>query len=82
MVGDVIHPLNAMLFVPDAYEIVMEMSLIVRFSSFWSAMSPYDLLFKAQHGVLGGGMGHRVDFQPSSGGLHHCEHIALALAGL
>jgi len=27
-------------------------------------------------------MGHRVGFQPSGGGLHHCEHIALALVGL
>jgi len=45
-------------------------------------MSPQDLLFKAQDGIPGGGMGHRVDFQPSGGGLNHCEYIALALAVL
>jgi len=45
-------------------------------------MLQQDLLFKAQGGVLGGGLGHRVGFQPSGGGLQHCEHIALALVGL
>jgi len=44
-------------------------------------MCPQDLLFKAQDGVLGGGMGHRIGFQPSGGCFHHCEHTALALAG-
>jgi len=58
------------------------MSPIVQIDSFRGAMSPQDLVVKAQDDVLGSGMGHRVGFQPSSGGLHHCEHIALALAGL
>jgi len=45
-------------------------------------MSPQDLFFLAQDGIPGGGVGHRVGFQPSGGGVQHCEHIALALAGL
>jgi len=45
-------------------------------------MSPQDFLFKAQDGILGSGMGRRVGFQPSSGGLHHCEHKELTLSRL
>ena len=45
-------------------------------------MSPQDLFFQGQVGILGSGMGQRVSFQPSGGGLHHCEHMALALAGV
>jgi len=45
-------------------------------------MSPQDLFFKAQDSIPGAGMGHRVGFQLYGGGLHHCEKIALALAGL
>ena len=82
MIRDVIHPLNAVFFGPGVYEVVTEMSLIVWLSSFWGGMSPQDLLFKAQDSVLGGGMGHRILFQLSSGCFHHCEHMALALAGL
>ena len=81
MVGDVIHPLNIVFFGPGVYEAVMKMSPIVRLNSFGGAMSPQDLSFQAQDGILGIGMGHRVGFQPSGGGLHHCEHIVLALAG-
>jgi len=82
MVGDVIHPLNTMFFGPGVYEAVTKMSPVVRLNSFGSAMLPQDLFFKAQDGIPGSGMGHRVVFQPSGGGLHHCEHIVLALAGL
>jgi len=82
MVGTVIHPLDTVLFGPGVYEAVVKVSPVVRLSSFGNAMSPQDLFFQAQDGILGGGMGHRVGFQPSSGGLHHCEHIALALAVL
>jgi len=82
MVGDVIHPLNTMFFGPGVYEVVTKVSPVVRLSSFGGAMSPHDLIFKAQDGIAGGGMGHRVRFQSSGGGLHHCEHMALALAGL
>jgi len=82
MVGDVIHPLNAVFFGPGVYEAVKKVSPIVRLNTFRSAVSVQDLFFKAQDGIPGSGMGHRVGFQPSSGGLHHCEHIALALAGL
>jgi len=45
-------------------------------------MSPQDLLFKAQDGVAGGGIGHRIGFQASGGCFHLCEHMVLALAGL
>jgi len=82
MVGDVIHPLDTMIFGPSVYEAVAKVSPIVQLNSFGSAMSPQDLFFQAQYGIPGSGMGHRVGFQPSGGGLHHCEHIALALAGL
>jgi len=82
MVGDVIHPLNNMFFGPGVYEAVAKGSSVVRLNFFRGAMSPQDLFFKAQDGIPGGGMGHRVGFQPSGGGLHHCEHIALALVGL
>jgi len=82
MVGDVIHPLDTVFFVPGVYEAVTKMSSVVRLDSFRSAMSPQDLLFQAQDGIPGGGMGHRVGFQPSGGGLNHCEHIVLALVGL
>ena len=82
MVGDVIHSLNAMFFSPGVYEAVKKVGPIVRLNSFGTAMSPQDLFFQAQDVIPGSGMGHRVGFQPSGGGLHHCEHIALALAGL
>ena len=82
MAGDVIHPLIAMLFGPGVYEVVRKMSPVVQLISFWGAMLPRDLFFKIQDSIPGGGMGHRVGFQPSGGGLHHCEHTALALAGL
>jgi len=42
-------------------------------------MTPQDLNFKAQDGVLGDGMEHGICFQPSSGCFHHCKHIALVL---
>jgi len=82
MVGDVIHPLDTMFFGPGVYEAVAKVSPVVRLYSFWSAMSPQDLFFQAQDGIPGGYMGHRVGFQSSGGGLHHCDHIALALVGL
>jgi len=68
MVGDVIHPLNIVFFGPGVYEAVMKMSSIVRADSFGSAMSPQDLFFKAQDGIPGSGVGHRVGLQPSGGG--------------
>jgi len=40
MTEDVIHPLNTVFFGPGIYEVVLEMSPIVRLSSFWGAMSP------------------------------------------
>jgi len=82
MVGDVIHPLDTVFFGLGDYETVTKVSPVVRLNSFGSALSPQDLFFQAQDGIPGGGMGHRVGFQPSGGGLHHCEHTALALAGL
>ena len=82
MVGDVIHPHDTVVFGPGVYKAVTKVSPVVRLDSFGSAMSPQDLFFQAQHGIPGSGMGHSVGFQPSSGGLHHCEHIALALADL
>ena len=82
MVGDVIHPLNTVFFGSGVYEAVTKMSPVVRLNSFTSAMSPQDLFLQAHDGIPGSGMGHRVGFQPPGGGLHHCEHIALALAGL
>ena len=60
MLGNVIYPLHTMLFGPNVYEIVLEMSSIVWFNSFWGAMSPQDLSSKAQDSVLSCGMGHRV----------------------
>jgi len=68
MVGDVIHPLDTVFFGPGVYEAVTKMSPVVRLSSFRSAMSPQDLFFQAQDGIPGGGMGHRIGFQPSAGG--------------
>jgi len=82
MVGNVIHPLDTMFFGPGVYEAATKMSPFVRLHSFGSAMSPQVLLFEAHDGILGGGMGHRVGFQPSGGGHHHCKHVVLALVGL
>jgi len=82
MVGDVIHPLNTVFFGPGVYEAVVKMSPVVQLCSDGGSLSPQNLYFTSQDGIPGGGMGHRVGFQPSSGGLHHREHIALALAGL
>ena len=82
MVGDAINPLDTLFFGPGVYDAVTKVNPVVRLNSFRDAMSPQDLYFKAQDGILGGDMRHRVGFQPSGGGLHHCEHIALALAGL
>jgi len=77
MAGDVIHPLNTMFFGPGVYEAVTKVSPVVWLNSFGSDMSPQDLFFQAQDGILGSGMGHRVGFQPSGGGLQNCEHMAL-----
>jgi len=82
MVGYVIHPLNTMFFGRGVYEAVAKMSPFVQLHSFRSVMSPQDLFFKANDAIPGSDMGHRVGFQPSGGGLHHCEHLALALVGL
>ena len=82
MLGDVIHPLDTTFLGPGVYEAVAKVSPVVRLHSFGSAMSPLELIFKAQDGIPGSGMGHRVGFQPSGGSLHHCEHIVLALMGL
>jgi len=82
MVGDVIHPLNTVFFSPGVYEAVAKVSPVVQLNTCGGAISPQDLFFKTQDGIPGSGMGHRVGFQPSSDGLNHCEHIALALVGL
>ena len=62
MLGVVLYPVNAMLFGPGVYEVVSKMSPNVRFNSFRNAMSPEDMLFKAQDSVQAGGMGHGVCF--------------------
>jgi len=82
MVGDVTHPLDTVFFGPGVYEAVGKVNPVVQLISFGSAMSPQDLLFKAHDGIVGDGMAYRVGLQPCGGGLHHSEHIALALAGL
>jgi len=46
MIGDVVHPLSAVLFGPGVCEAVAEMSPVVSLSSFWDAVSPQDWLFK------------------------------------
>lgn len=71
--GDMIYPLNAMLFGPGVYGVVSEMSPVVWFSSHWDAMSPWDLLFKAQNSATGAFMEHRICFQTSSSSFHHCK---------
>ena len=74
MVGDVTHPLDTVFFGPGVYKAVTKMSPVVRHNSFGRAMSPQDLFFQVQDGIPGSGMGHRVGFQPSSGGLHYRKH--------
>lgn len=67
-----VHTINPVLSGPEVYEAVVQLN------SFWSAMLPQDFLFKAQMvfwAVLWG-------LQPSSGALHHCRHVTLALVGL
>ena len=66
MLEDVIHPLDTVFFGPRVYEAVTKVSPIVRLNTFGSAMSPQDLIFQAQHGIPGGGMGHKVGFQSRS----------------
>jgi len=63
MAGDLIHTLSTVFFGPGVYEAVMTVSPVVRLDSFGSAMSPQDLFFQAQDGILGSAMGHRVGFQ-------------------
>ncbi|PKU38980.1 inositol -trisphosphate receptor-interacting 1 [Limosa lapponica baueri] len=60
VIGNVIDPFNAMILGPGANEAVSEMSPVAQLNSLWGTMSPQDLLFKAQDGVAGGGMGHRI----------------------
>ena len=62
-----IYPLNAMLFGTGVYEVVLELSPITSLSSFWGAILPQDLLFKAQYSIFGGAVWHRIFFQ--AGGL-------------
>lgn len=82
MIGNMIHLLNNVLSGPGVYEVVFEISLIVRLNYFWGAMKPQDLLFKSQDGVPSSGVRHRVRLQPSSDCFHHDKHVTLALAGL
>jgi len=82
VIGDVISPLSAMLFGPGVYEVLLGMSPVVRINSFWGAMSPQDLIFKAQDGIPGGAMRHGICFEASSVCFHHCKHLALALVSL
>lgn len=57
--------MDAMLSGTALYDLVLEMSPIVRFSSFPGAMLPQGLLFKAQDDVLDSGMERGICFQPS-----------------
>lgn len=51
MTGSMIYLLNTVVSGPGVYQVIFEMSPIVQLSSFWGAMSPQDLLCKAQDGV-------------------------------
>lgn len=82
MIGSMIHPLNSVLSSSGIYEAIFEMSHIVQLNSFWGAMWPQDLLFKAQDGVLDNDMRHRLCLQPSSVCFHHCQHTVLVLVDL
>ena len=62
---------DAMLSGTALYDLVLEMSPIVRFSSFPGATLPQDLLFKAQDSISGSDAGHVIYLQPS-GCLHYC----------
>lgn len=59
----VIQQPNVLLFGPDVYEVILEMSTVVWLNSFWGAISSQDLLFKR---VSGSGMWHGIHFQPDS----------------
>jgi len=77
MIGDVINPLNAVIFGPNIHKGIFEMSPITGLNSFWGAMSPQDLLLKTQYGVSGSSMGCCIRFKTPSGCLHHGKHIML-----
>jgi len=59
-IGDVINPLHTVLFSPGVYKAVFKIPLSD--CSFWSTVSPQNLLFKAQDNVLGSGMRDRICF--------------------
>lgn len=52
----------------------------MQLSSFWGAMLPQKL--QAQDSGLGPGVSHSVHLQTSSGCVHQCQQVALALVGL
>lgn len=76
-----IHPLNSVVSGPGVYEDTFEMSPTVCLNSFRGAMSPLDLLFNDQDGVLGSGVRHKWLFPPLSVlallGLQQCDVIHL-----
>lgn len=62
MIESVIHPISAVFLGLEVDEVILEISLVC-LSSFWSAMSPQSLPFKAQM-LFGRGMGYRIHFPP------------------
>lgn len=77
--GDVIQPLNAMIFGPHFYEVVLEISSVVWLTSFWGTMCLWNFLFKAQDNISGSNAGQRFCFQLPSGSFYHCKHVVLSL---
>lgn len=71
------HPFSPTLSGPGVCEAVFEISSIADSCS----MSPQDLLFNAQDGVLDSGVRHGVHLQPSSACVH-CQHVVPGLMGL
>lgn len=67
-IRNMVQPFITMLSSPGVYETVLEITPIVRINSLRGTMPLKDLLFKAQNGVLGSSMRHRVGLQLSSGG--------------
>lgn len=51
MIGDVIHLLNALLFGPPVYEVILEVNTIFWLHLLYGVMSSQYLLFKTQDGA-------------------------------
>ena len=81
MIGDVIYPLNAILFDTGVFEVVSEMNSDV---SVLSVVTRHCKTFLSRLRIVlwSSGIGYRIYFQTSGCHFYHCKHVVFVLVDL